>query len=139
MTDEIQIDPRKMASAAQKASELMKTLGHRDRLMVLCHLISGEKSVGELASLLENRGVTRRAQARPTEACQDYDRAVELFDKACDGTMNRDEGSPPMGESCFRVGDLYANGTGVERNLSRASFFFRRACRLGYQDACRRS
>ena len=53
MTDEIQIDPRKMASAAQKASELMKTLGHRDRLMVLCHLISGEKSVGELASLLE--------------------------------------------------------------------------------------
>jgi DNA-binding transcriptional ArsR family regulator len=53
MTDEIQVDPRKMASAAQKASELMKTLGHRDRLMVLCHLISGEKSVGELASLLE--------------------------------------------------------------------------------------
>ena len=31
----------------------MKTLGHKDRLMVLCHLSSGEKSVGELASLLE--------------------------------------------------------------------------------------
>lgn len=33
----------------------------------------------ELASLLENRGVTRRAQARPNEACQDYDRAVKIF------------------------------------------------------------
>jgi DNA-binding transcriptional ArsR family regulator len=52
MTEEQQIDPRKMASAAQKASDLMKTLGHKDRLMVLCHLTSGEKSVGELASLL---------------------------------------------------------------------------------------
>ena len=42
-----------MAAAAQKASELMKTLGHKDRLMVLCHLSLGEKSVGELARLLE--------------------------------------------------------------------------------------
>jgi DNA-binding transcriptional ArsR family regulator len=47
------IDPRKMARAAQRASELMKTLGHKDRLMVLCHLTSGEKSVGELARLLD--------------------------------------------------------------------------------------
>ena len=53
MTERTQIDPRKMARAAQKASELMKTLGHKDRLMVLCHLISGEKSVGELAGLLD--------------------------------------------------------------------------------------
>ena len=47
------IDPGKMARAAQRASELMKTLGHKDRLMVLCHLTSGEKSVGELARLLD--------------------------------------------------------------------------------------
>lgn len=42
-----------MAEAAERASELMKTLGHKDRLMILCHLSSGEKSVGELAGLLE--------------------------------------------------------------------------------------
>lgn len=48
-----EIDPRRMAAAASKASELMKTLGHKDRLMVLCHLTSGEKSVGELAQLLD--------------------------------------------------------------------------------------
>jgi DNA-binding transcriptional ArsR family regulator len=53
MTEETAIDPRRMAVAADRASELMKTLGHKDRLMVLCHLISGEKSVGELARLLD--------------------------------------------------------------------------------------
>jgi len=51
--DGIGIDPKRMNVAAGKASELMKTLGHKDRLMVLCHLISGEKSVGELAGLLD--------------------------------------------------------------------------------------
>jgi DNA-binding transcriptional ArsR family regulator len=53
MTEPVQIDPGKMAKAAEQASDLMKTLGHRDRLMVLCHLTSGEKSVGELAALLQ--------------------------------------------------------------------------------------
>lgn len=53
MNENTDINPRHMAAAAQKASELMKTLGHKDRLMVLCHLTSGEKSVGELARLLE--------------------------------------------------------------------------------------
>ena len=52
-TDEVPIDPRRMAVAAGKACELMKTLGHKDRLMVLCHLSSGERSVGELAALLD--------------------------------------------------------------------------------------
>ena len=53
MDKDSNIDPRRMAEAAQQASDLMKTLGHRDRLMVLCHLTSGEKSVGELARLLD--------------------------------------------------------------------------------------
>ena len=53
MTENLNIDARQMANAASKASELMKTLGHKDRLMVLCHLIPGEKSVGELAGLLQ--------------------------------------------------------------------------------------
>jgi DNA-binding transcriptional ArsR family regulator len=53
MNEVITIDAQKMARAAQQASELMKTLGHKDRLMVLCHLASGEKSVGELANLLD--------------------------------------------------------------------------------------
>lgn len=46
------INPTQMVRAASRASELMKTLGHKDRLMILCHLVPGEKSVGELAQLL---------------------------------------------------------------------------------------
>ena len=53
MNEQQTIDPRRMAMAAQQASDLMKTLGHKDRLMVLCHLTNGEKSVGELARLLD--------------------------------------------------------------------------------------
>jgi DNA-binding transcriptional ArsR family regulator len=53
VSEDVQFDPRRMAVAAGKACELMKTLGHKDRLMVLCHLSSGEKSVGELATLLD--------------------------------------------------------------------------------------
>jgi len=46
-------NPGRMAEAAGQACELMKTLGHKDRLMVLCHLSTGEKAVGELAGLLD--------------------------------------------------------------------------------------
>ncbi|MCH7829506.1 MAG: winged helix-turn-helix transcriptional regulator [Proteobacteria bacterium] len=42
-----------MQRAADKASALMKTLGHRGRLMILCQLVTGEKSVGKLSDLLE--------------------------------------------------------------------------------------
>jgi len=36
---------------AQSAAALLKALASRPRLMVLCHLADGEKSVGELATL----------------------------------------------------------------------------------------
>jgi DNA-binding transcriptional ArsR family regulator len=46
------IDPSSLAQAAERACDLMKILGHKDRLLILCHLLDGEKSVGELAKLL---------------------------------------------------------------------------------------
>jgi len=46
------IDMQQMARSASRASELMKTLGHKDRLLILCQLAEGEKSVGEVAELL---------------------------------------------------------------------------------------
>ena len=48
-----EINFEQMAKSASRASRLMKTLGHKDRLMILCHLANGEKSVGEIANLLE--------------------------------------------------------------------------------------
>lgn len=45
-------DMREMEAAAERVSALMKTLGHKDRLLVLCNLAEGERAVGELASEL---------------------------------------------------------------------------------------
>ncbi|WP_412565545.1 ArsR/SmtB family transcription factor [Thalassobius sp. MITS945101] len=47
--------PSEMADNAQHAATYLKTLAHEGRLMILCHLGSGEKSVGELETLLEIR------------------------------------------------------------------------------------
>lgn len=41
-----------MQDAADRASELLKALANRHRLLILCQLIEGERSVGELAAFL---------------------------------------------------------------------------------------
>lgn len=48
-------DLERMVRNARQASEFLKALGHEGRLMILCHLVTGEKSVGELESLLSAR------------------------------------------------------------------------------------
>lgn len=49
----MQIEP--MLQAVENATELLKALASRNRLLLLCHLIEGEKSVGELARLIDAR------------------------------------------------------------------------------------
>ncbi len=44
-----------MKENAQKASAYLKALAHEGRLMILCHLITGERSVGQLEDLLQMR------------------------------------------------------------------------------------
>ncbi len=44
-----------MATNAELAANFLKALGHEGRLMILCHLASGEKSVTELEDLLAAR------------------------------------------------------------------------------------
>jgi DNA-binding transcriptional ArsR family regulator len=46
----IKID--RMQAAADRASELLKALANRHRLLMLCQLIERERSVGELAEFL---------------------------------------------------------------------------------------
>ena len=53
-----EMDPKlleEMQSNAQKATEFLKALAHEGRLMILCHLATGEKSVTELEDLLNAR------------------------------------------------------------------------------------
>lgn len=38
---------------ARKASELLKALSHEDRLLILCLLTEGEKSVSELENMMQ--------------------------------------------------------------------------------------
>lgn len=47
--------PETLAESAADAAAYLKTLAHEGRLMMLCHLIDGEKSVGQLETLLSIR------------------------------------------------------------------------------------
>lgn len=47
--------PQNMQESAAAAAAFLKALAHEGRLMILCHLSSGEKSVTELENLLESR------------------------------------------------------------------------------------
>jgi DNA-binding transcriptional ArsR family regulator len=44
-----------MAERATEASNFLKAISHEGRLMILCHLATGEKSVTDLESLLSAR------------------------------------------------------------------------------------
>lgn len=48
-----QLDPERMRAHADDASRLLKTLGNENRLMILCLLASGERSVTQLNERLE--------------------------------------------------------------------------------------
>ena len=47
------IDPETMRTHAADAARLLKALGNEKRLMVLCLLVEGERSVGELNARLD--------------------------------------------------------------------------------------
>lgn len=48
-------DLERMMENATNAANFLKALGHEGRLMILCHLATGEKSVTELEDLLSAR------------------------------------------------------------------------------------
>ena len=48
-------DIDKMAGNVVQAVNFLKAISHEGRLMILCHLVSGEKSVSELEALLSTR------------------------------------------------------------------------------------
>jgi len=47
-----------VVKSAQDAADFLKILSHEGRLMILCHLVDGEKSVAELEKLLAVRQPT---------------------------------------------------------------------------------
>jgi len=51
-------DAKRMAAQAKRAAEFLKALAHQNRLMILCILSQGEKSVSELEEMLSLRQPT---------------------------------------------------------------------------------
>lgn len=49
------VDTDELGGRATEASSFLKALGHEGRLMILCHLSSGEKTVTQLENLLSSR------------------------------------------------------------------------------------
>lgn len=58
MNIQAKINPKAMRVAADEAGALLKALSNPHRLMILCQLIDGEKSVGQLADFLGVRDST---------------------------------------------------------------------------------
>jgi DNA-binding transcriptional ArsR family regulator len=54
----MKINTKEMEAAADGATELLKALANRHRLMIVCQLIDKERSVGELAEALGIRDST---------------------------------------------------------------------------------
>jgi len=52
------VDLDRMSASARDATEFLKALAHESRLLILCDLLEGEKSVGELESFLDLRQST---------------------------------------------------------------------------------
>ena len=48
-------DMARLMAVAREASEVLKAFAHEGRLMILCHLAAGERSVTELERLLAQR------------------------------------------------------------------------------------
>ena len=52
MDNDILISPEDMAKAADEAAGVMRALSNPSRLLLLCQLVDGDKSVGELERAL---------------------------------------------------------------------------------------
>ena len=56
------MDPRALMDASERASALLKVLANPDRLLILCQLAEGEKTVTELGAALKLRQPTLSQQ-----------------------------------------------------------------------------
>jgi DNA-binding transcriptional ArsR family regulator len=52
LVQEHEMDLEKLQASARKASTLLKAMSNEHRLLILCQLVGGEKSVGELVRLV---------------------------------------------------------------------------------------
>ena len=121
------IDMGHMQQAAQEATQMLRVLANENRLLLLCQLSQGEKSVGELETLLgirqptlsqqlgvlRNEGLvqTRREGKQIIYRVVD-ERAQRLLETLDTGGIERPAPStrPP---GCIYAGQIYSEGAVV--------------------------
>jgi ArsR family transcriptional regulator, virulence genes transcriptional regulator len=47
------MNPKKMETKCSEVSSILKAIAHPQRLMIMCHLVEGEKNVSELLELCD--------------------------------------------------------------------------------------
>jgi serine/threonine-protein kinase len=67
------------------------------------------------------------ALARAAEATKDFERAADLYSKACNGKA---------AGGCTGLGVLYNRGAGVTRDPAQAALYYDRGCTLGDMSGC---
>ncbi|OYX41343.1 MAG: hypothetical protein B7Z02_15940 [Rhodobacterales bacterium 32-67-9] len=71
VTQHCDVAPEVMMARADDASTFLKALAHEGRLMILCHLSTGEKTVTELENLLSSRQAAVSQQLDYDLFCKD--------------------------------------------------------------------
>lgn len=110
-TDEEALE--RMMANATAASNFLKAIGHEGRMMILCHLASGEKSVTELEQLLSARQaavsqqlarlrleglISPRRDGKTIYYSLTDDRARRIMDVVYDLFCGRDDHGRPTGD-----------------------------------------
>ncbi len=115
--DENVADLADLRENATRASTLLKAMANKQRLMILCHLVEGEKTVGDLRdriglsqsalsqhlAILRHDGLvgTRRAGTSVIYALASPQAAAmmeTLYQLFCDGTSRPRQGGKQIGE-----------------------------------------
>ncbi|MEE1653642.1 MULTISPECIES: ArsR/SmtB family transcription factor [Brachymonas] len=84
---EVLIDMQHMQLAAREASQLLRVLSNENRLLLLCQLSRGERSVGELEDMLGIRQPTLSQQLgvlRNEELVQTRREGKQIFYRIAD-------------------------------------------------------
>jgi DNA-binding transcriptional ArsR family regulator len=90
-----------MEAKAEEAARMLSTLANAKRLMALCHLLGGEKSVGQLAALV---GLAPAALSQHLARMRD----LRLVETRRDGqTIHYSLASPEVGAILATLHGLY--------------------------------
>ena len=112
-----------MARHAGEAASMLKALAHRARLLVLCQLVEGERSVGDLQPLTDSSGNVLACDDAGSNSCFDAPDLSDSFLALEDGNLSGwpkpvGSGSDPTsyrtgsgGETSTRMYDLDGENT----------------------------